>query len=84
MPQLKHKDCFANMLPEGPGHELRDSSAGKALAWQSIPSGGLSSPERRVEIDIAEWDDCRQCDEFDSCYRLSMAKLSLASVLHLN
>lgn len=77
-----HKDCFARMLPEISASELRASSEGKALAWKSTPSGGLAAPRRTVEIKIEEWDDCRSCNEFDSCYRLSMAKLSLEAAVY--
>lgn len=49
MTRHKHKDCFAMMFPEGPGNEFRASSAGKAFAWASIPSGGLAAPERQVK-----------------------------------
>ena len=81
MTQLKHRDCFATMLPEGSENMARTSSAGKALAWESTPSGGLAAPGRRVLVDMDAWDDCRSCDEFESCYRLCMAKLSLAAAI---
>lgn len=81
MTQLKHRDCFAKMFPRVPGIEMRESSAGKALAWESIPSGGLAAPEKKIEVNLDAWADCRSCDEFDSCYRLSMAEFTLAAAL---
>jgi hypothetical protein len=32
---------------------------------------------RHANVDLDEWDNCVACDEFPSCYKLSMAKLAL-------
>ena len=83
MTPQEHRDCFAKMLPDAPGNEMLESSAGKAFAWTSKPSGGLAAPDRMIELDIGAWDECRNCQEFDSCYHLSMARLSLATAVQL-
>ena len=84
MTRQERKHCFANMFPVARGVESRASGAGKTLSRESIPSGGLAAPDRRITVNMNEWEDCRSCGEFDSCYRLSMAKLSLAGALQLH
>ena len=79
MTRQDHRDCFARMLPDIPGDEMLASSAGKAFTWTSKPSGGLAAPDKKIDFDLGAWDECRACEEFDSCYHLSMAKLSLAA-----
>ena len=81
MTRQEHRDCFAKMLPYPTGNKVLASSAGKAFAWTSKPSGGLAAPDKAIEVDIDAWDECRNCQEFDSCYHLSMAKLSLATAV---
>jgi hypothetical protein len=34
-----------------------------------------------VTADIEQWDDCRECPEFDDRYQFCMAKLLLASAI---
>ena len=37
--------------------------------------------DRSIEADIEQWDDCQQCPEFDSCYKLCLAKVTLESAV---
>jgi hypothetical protein len=50
--QMRHKACFATMIPAALESARRTSVSGKALAWESVPSGGRYAPERTVMVDI--------------------------------
>ena len=36
---------------------------------------------RSVTADMGRWDECLECEEFEDCYKLSMAKLALESAV---
>ena len=42
---------------------------------------GMTRGDRKIQADIEQWDDCQQCPEFDSCYKLCLAKVTLESVV---
>jgi hypothetical protein len=54
MTKMKHKACLATMIPETLDSASSLSSAGKALAWESVPRGGLSAPEKTVTVDLEQ------------------------------
>jgi hypothetical protein len=54
---------------------------GKVFAVRETPSGGVAAPDRTVEIDVEEWDDCQRCSEFESCYKLCLGKVTLESAI---
>ncbi|EMI56801.1 hypothetical protein RSSM_01744 [Rhodopirellula sallentina SM41] len=31
----------------------------------------------QIESNAQQWDECRRCPEFNSCYQMSMAKVAL-------
>jgi len=37
--------------------------------------------DRSIEINHDQWEECQQCADFDSCYKLSMAKIALESAV---
>tara|TARA_R110001592_G_scaffold360963_2_gene670449 strand:- start:23058 stop:23285 length:228 start_codon:yes stop_codon:yes gene_type:complete len=37
--------------------------------------------DRSIKTDIEQWDECKECPEFDSCYKLSLAKVALESAI---
>ncbi len=45
---------------------------------------GLARSGRTISADIAEWDDCIECEEFDHCYKFCMAKLFCKTPLNTN
>lgn len=71
-----HKECFGTIFPQRiqPGH-----NDAKVFSVQiDLPAGMM----RRTEVfdtDVAQWDDCQQCPEFDSCYKLCMARIAFES-----
>lgn len=81
MNQNDHKDCFGKMFPDDLHLKNNQPNKGKVfLVWVDL-AGGMIRSDRRVSADIAEWDDCRQCPEFESCYKLCLAKTTLESVV---
>ena len=49
---------------------------GKVFSFE-LDAVGLARSDRLVKADLEEWDDCLECPEFDHCYKLCMAKLTL-------
>ena len=78
MSEIEHKKCYSTMFPSVLNRTQDD--AGKVFRFQTTPHG-LSAPRREVLVDVAEWDDCMACEEFESCYRLCTAKVKLESAL---
>ena len=58
-------------------------SIGKVFTVLLESSGGIkiNRTDRSIKIDVDEWDDCRQCPEFDSCYKLCVARVTLESTI---
>ena len=50
---------------------------GKVFSLHFVQPTGLCRSRPQVREDLAEWDSCLRCVEFDSCYRLCMARLAL-------
>jgi hypothetical protein len=77
----EHKACYGTMFPD-PLHAPNDRRArGKVFAFQLVTAGGFRRSDRRVEVNREEWDDCLRCPEFDHCYKLCMAKLTLEAAI---
>ena len=83
MSQIEHKECFGKMYPDD--LHLRDNmpNKGKVFAVYLSSSYGVTTTrtDRQIEVDVDEWDDCQQCPEFESCYKLSLARVALESAL---
>jgi len=77
---MSHKPCYGKMFPDVLDVKTNQATAGKVLSYR-IESKGLTRSGRSVSIDVAAWDDCMACSEFDSCYRLSSAKLMLEGAI---
>jgi hypothetical protein len=56
------------------------SMQGKVFSFE-IDTVGLARADRQVSANLEEWDDCRECAEFDHCYKFSMAKLLLQTAV---
>lgn len=81
MSSQEHKICFGKMFPDD--LHLRNNKANKGkvfTVWVELV-GLMSRGDRKIEADIDEWDDCQQCPEFASCYKLCLAKVTLESVV---
>lgn len=77
MSQEPHKTCFGAMFPSTLYEEAGRVMAGKVFSFELNQVGGAFIVGRRVAANVAEWDNCQACPEFESCYKLSMGKLAL-------
>jgi hypothetical protein len=69
------------MFPETLHFDSDRPMAGKVFRFQLSTAGGTFRSDRRIAVDIAAWDECRECHEFDACYKLSMGKLALETAI---
>jgi hypothetical protein len=66
---MTQKSCYGKMFPETlDGSADGDQVAGKVFGYDTV-SRGLAGPKRTPNVDAKEWDDCQQCEAFDSCYK---------------
>jgi hypothetical protein len=77
MAQDDHKKCYGTMFPSTLPPEANRPVPGKVFSFEVVRAGGTFVSHRRVAADVAEWDDCLQCPEFDHCYKLCMGKFAL-------
>ena len=76
-----HKSCFSGMFPDIL-HPRQDCKVhGKALSYTLATAGGLYRADRTVEVNTDGWEECLQCPEFEACYKLSLAKLTLQTAV---
>lgn len=66
-------------------HELlhfqeNEPMQGKVFSFE-LDRSGLARFNRRITADIAEWNHCIECQEFDHCYKFCMAKLLLQNAV---
>lgn len=79
MSSIKHKPCYGTMLPHGqPRHHID----GKVFKLHEVGPVGMMVRTRVVETDITEWDDCRNCEEFQHCYQLCIARIATENAVH--
>jgi hypothetical protein len=57
-----------------------DKMQGKVFSFE-LDNAGLARSQRNIQTDIAEWDDCIACLEFEHCYKLCLAKLNLETAI---
>jgi len=76
----EHKECYGTMFHDALHFSTNQPMRGKVFSFE-IDSTGLARSDRRVKASIEEWDDCLACDEFDHCYKFSMAGLLLQTAI---
>jgi hypothetical protein len=76
----EHKTCYGSMFHDTLHFNVNKEMNGKVFSFE-LDTIGLARADRQVKADISEWDDCLSCPEFDHCYKLCMAKLSLEAVI---
>jgi hypothetical protein len=69
------------MFPD-PLHADNDRRVkGKVFSYLLSTAGGMIRNDRSVTADITQWDDCRQCPEFEHCYQLCLGRLALQAAV---
>jgi hypothetical protein len=76
-----HKACYGEMFPDLLHLGTEGKAAGKVFSFVIVSPPGLMRPPRHVAVNRQEWDQCLACPEFDSCYKLSMARLALEAAV---
>lgn len=74
------KNCFGTIYPDLEQMQLGKPLAGKVFQI-SVDSLGAGHRDRKLEIDLNAWQDCRQCPDFADCRDFSSAKLEMQRVL---
>lgn len=76
-----HRECYGCMFPD-PLHPEDDRRLkGKVYSYLLSTAGSMFRNDRSVTADIAQWDDCRNCPEFEHCYQLCLGRLALQAAL---
>jgi len=71
---MKHKTCYGTMFQKLPGIN-QQSDAHEFAVTDKVKSHGLAIPDHIERVNIAAWDDCVACVEFETCYKLATARL---------
>ena len=84
MTAVEHKSCYGTMFPSSASSASDPRTGGKVFSFTLVGVCGMMPRRRHVEVNRAEWDDCVDCPEFDSCYRLGMARMALETAAATN
>lgn len=74
-------ECYGTLFPDVLSLPEDRPASGKGFTVVLQRAGGIWRASRSVSADMEQWDECQQCPEFESCYKLSMAKLALESAV---
>ncbi len=83
----EHKPCYGTMFHDALHYAKNKEMKGKVFSFELDTTGfeldttGSRISDRLVNADISEWDDCLACPEFDHCYKLCLAKLTLEAAI---
>ena len=77
----EHPECYGSMFPSVLALREGLPTSGTVFSVVLERAGGLWRSHRAVRADVKRWDECLQCADFESCYKLSMAKLALESAI---
>ena len=74
---MTNKSCYGTMFPPDLIRpQMNRHVSGKVFAYENRLPGGIGDAHRETFVNRDEWDDCVACEEFEHCYRLSLAKLA--------
>jgi hypothetical protein len=74
------KTCFGTIYPDLERFQFSKPIAGKVFHI-SVDTLGAGHRDRKLEIDVEAWQDCRKCEDFRNCLDFSNAKLQMQEVL---
>ncbi len=84
MSQPQYQDCFGTMFPDDLHLQINQPNKGKVFTiWLRQLEGSVLPirSERSIETDFQQWEQCRECPVFESCYKLCVAKVTLESAI---
>lgn len=73
-------ECFGNIYPDLTRVEYNKKIAGKVFSVR-IDSHGLVHQAPRLKADMKAWEDCQECELYQSCFDFSNAKLAMRQAL---
>jgi hypothetical protein len=76
-----HKKCYGKMFPSVLPPEAGRVVSGKVFTYELVRAGAMLVSQRKAAANMAEWDDCLQCPEFDPCHKLSAGRLALETAV---
>ena len=74
---MKSNECYGNMFPSVNSPRTDMPLRGRVFSAELDRAGGMAIVTRRTRVDLDAWNECVACEQFDHCYKLSMAKLAL-------
>jgi hypothetical protein len=78
---MNNPNCFGTIFPDIPIREYNKQCKGKVFMVK-VEQHGLGVARRYIEVDQKEWDVCRNCPSYDSCFDFCMAKMNLVHTLY--
>jgi hypothetical protein len=72
----EHKTCYGMLFPSAGFRQSAKERADGPFGYEFEQPGTVRRPPR-LTVDLDAWDRCVECPEFDSCQRLSTAKVLL-------
>lgn len=74
------KTCFGAIYPDLEHFQFGKPMIGKVFQI-TVNTVGPGNRERKLDIDVDAWEDCRRCGDFQNCLDFSNAKLQMQRVL---
>ncbi len=74
------QECYGNMFPPVNRQPDNVPVTGKVFSYH-VEHTGVMARDRAVSVDENAWRQCVKCDEYESCYRLSVSRLMLETAL---
>lgn len=74
------KSCFGTIFPDVDQFQFGKPAVGKVFRIL-VDTVGPGQRDRKLDIDVEAWEDCRRCEDFRNCHEFCMAKLQMQRVL---
>jgi len=74
------KTCFGTIYPDVEQFQFGKPMSGEVFQI-IVNTFGAGHRDRKLDIDVKAWEDCRQCEHFQNCLDFSNAKLQMQRVL---
>jgi hypothetical protein len=70
------KTCYGNLFPNLLALTTNRMEEGQAFS-ALVESFGIGVHDRKVAVNMGEWEKCAACPDYRTCYDLSLGKLIL-------
>lgn len=75
-----HSDCYGKMFPDFTRLEKNKPLTSPAFI-ALVESHGIGVQRRSLEVKPDGWDKCVACDDYRTCYDLSLSKMLMNTIL---